>query len=595
MYPGRRELANRGLSKTNGIGCSMQHPTRPKNSPTIQELPGKGPPPRSNARRFLVRSLVAYLAIATALSICQIGYVNADFVGYSAIAHRLLKDPRTSITGYWSPLYSWCMAPLIYLGVDDLIAGRVILMVGGVIYLLAIFGVVCRSHGADQRRNRVITIAVMTVAVLQAATWATRMLDPDLLADGLLFCYFYAVLDPMLPQRPFHALLGGALAGVAYLGKAYMLPFTLLHLPATLLTRWWVSRRSGQDVACGLRRWGITWAAFIAGQAIVAVPWIVVLTSHYGSLTLSTAGPANHANMSPTAFDNDPLWNPGLVADFIADPRYGPDWSPLQDTEHFLQQLKVILYNVNSCIIFILPWIVFAGIFVARQRIRGCPTEKAVFSDNFPGLWWCPLTVLLYCGGYCTINLESRYIVPVIAPLLCLGAMFIVSRTAVSTETGKETDSTAMAPICLVDSPCYLARFVAGCESTCDDSHETSAVRQAGTISPHRRAVAFCRQPAQTVRRQPLARRALPFLRRRQRADYFGAPLPNSATSMMEQLQNSRATVYLRWRPQDNPGDIPSMIDAFVPAAPWTLKSIIKNTESTLTVIEVYERAADRP
>ena len=178
MYPGRRELANRGLSKTNGIGCSMQHPTRPKNSPTIQELPGKGPPPRSNARRFLVRSLVAYLAIATALSICQIGYVNADFVGYSAIAHRLLKDPRTSITGYWSPLYSWCMAPLIYLGVDDLIAGRVILMVGGVIYLLAIFGVVCRSHGADQRRNRVITIAVMTVAVLQAATWATRMPIP---------------------------------------------------------------------------------------------------------------------------------------------------------------------------------------------------------------------------------------------------------------------------------------------------------------------------------------------------------------------------------------------------------------------------------
>ena len=75
----------------------------------------------------------------------------------------------------------------------------------------------------------------------------------------------------------------------------------------------------------------------------------------------------------------------------------------------------------------------------------------------------------------------------------------------------------------------------------------------------------------------------------------FLAPLPNSATSMMEQLQNSRATVYLRWRPQDNPGDIPSMIDAFVPAAPWTLKSIIKNTESTLTVIEVYERAADRP
>ena len=100
-------------------------------------------------RQVLVGSLVAYLLLATAVSICQIGYFNADFVGYSTIAHRLLKDPRTSISGYWSPLYSWCMAPLIYVGIDDLTAGRVILVAGGAIYLLAVFGVVCRFHGAD--------------------------------------------------------------------------------------------------------------------------------------------------------------------------------------------------------------------------------------------------------------------------------------------------------------------------------------------------------------------------------------------------------------------------------------------------------------
>ena len=69
-----------------------------------------------------------------------------------------------------------------------------------------------------------MTIAVMTVAVLQSATWATRMLDPDLLADGLWFCYFYAVLDPKLPHRPFRGALIGAVAGMASLERPICFP-----------------------------------------------------------------------------------------------------------------------------------------------------------------------------------------------------------------------------------------------------------------------------------------------------------------------------------------------------------------------------------
>jgi hypothetical protein len=77
-------------------------------------------------------------------------------------------------------------------------------------------------------------------------------------------------------------------------------------------------------------------------------------------------------------------------------------------------------------------------------------------------------------------------------------------------------------------------------------------------------------------------------------SDYLGAPLPNAATSMMEQLQNSNSAVYLRWRRQGDEAAPPSLTDAFVPAAPWTLVSIIKNTESKPTVIEVYALSARR-
>ncbi|MGA2258679.1 MAG: hypothetical protein ABSG53_28770 [Thermoguttaceae bacterium] len=573
----------------------MQHSSRLAGSSLNQELEEKKRRASSGRRYILIGSLVAYLAMATALSISQIGYFNADFVGYSTIAHRLLKAPRTAITGYWSPLYSWCMAPLIYLGVDDLTAGRMILVVGGAVYLLAVFGVVCRSHGADERRNRMITAAVMTVAVLQAATWATRMLDPDLLADALLFCYFYVVLDPMLPQRPFRALLGGAAAGTAYLAKAYMLPFTLVHLPATLLMRWWISRRSGQAVAFPLRRWGIAWVALLVGQAVIAGPWAMVLTSHYGKLTLSTAGAANHANMGPTAFGNDPLWNPGLVADYIADPHFGPDWSPLQDTEHFLHQLKVVAYNLNDCIGYVVPWVVFGGIFAAvRRGSRRRQTEKVVLSEGFPGLWWCAMTVVLYCGGYCTINLESRYIVPVIAPLLCLGAMLIVSSTTCATQVGLDGTGPRwrqsawwVIPVVLVVSLPDVNRLV-----NIPLSHP-----QSGRLAPYR-LIAEQLRSAHILPKRFAANRWHTGLGLSYAAgevsDYLGAPLPNAATSMMEQLQNSNSAVYLRWRRQGDEAAPPSLTDAFVPAAPWTLVSIIKNTESKPTVIEVYALSARR-
>lgn len=80
----------------------------------------------------------------------------------------------------------------------------------------------------------------------------------------------------------------------------------------------------------------------LAGLALIAGPWIGILTAKYGRLTYSTAGSPNHANMSPENYDRDPLWNPGLVPDFISDPRLIPDWSPFQDAEHLLHQLKLV-------------------------------------------------------------------------------------------------------------------------------------------------------------------------------------------------------------------------------------------------------------
>lgn len=41
--------------------------------------------------------------------------------------------------------------------------------------------------------------------------------------------------------------------------------------------------------------------------------------------------------------------------------------------------------------------------------------------------WWGLLTTAVYCSGYLTVNLETRYIVPIAAPLLCLSAASFIS------------------------------------------------------------------------------------------------------------------------------------------------------------------------
>ena len=433
----------------------------------------------------------------------------------------------------------------------------------------------------------------MTVAVLQSATWAAHTLDPDLLADGLMYCYLYVVLDPKLPHRPVRALLGGAAAGLASLGKAYMLPFTLVHLPATLLIRWRISRRSGQ-------------AARLASAARRLVGCLPGRTSRdcrpldrgldfsLRKLTLSTAGPANHANMGPTAFGNDPLWNPGLVADFIADPHFGPDWSPLQDAGHFLHQLKVIGYNLNTSSA---TW--SRGSFSAESSRRpeessGVAHRKGGFSGDYPGLWWCVMTVSLYFGGYCSINLESRYIVPVITPLVCLGTMFIVSGTARATEDcsdgvrppRRESLGGSFPLILLVSFPdvnrlVNIPLYHPQIGQTCKLSLIAQQLRGPSPAKP------FASNRWHEGLGLSYAAGNVP--------DYLGAALPNSTTSMMEQLRGSSAVVYLRWRRPENPAAPAIAIDA-VPAAPWTLVLTIRGieVESGPVVIDVYALPAAR-
>jgi hypothetical protein len=365
--------------------------------------------------------------------VCQSGYVNADFVGYSTVAHRLLAQPASSVSGYWSPLFSWCMSALFYLGLSDLVAGRVVLLLSGICYVVMIYRLALRFAPQAHSVRLVFLAGMSTCAALQGALWATYLLDPDLLANAMLFSYLILLLDTDLRSKPLRSFSTGICAGLAYLAKGYMLPFVLVHLPVSLFLSSRRSRFKNETPDVNVmtrsqRGWLRTSLLAGLGLAVVAGPWIAVLSAHYGQFTFATAGPANHANVSPENFKHDPLWNPPLESDFILDPHYDPDWSPFQSMHHFLHQLYLVFHNTWTLLGHIVGWIAMLVIAVfSYTRVRRAGSKATSYGVNMQGICFALVTTVIYCSGYVMVSLEARYIVPTLAPLLCLSSFILFS------------------------------------------------------------------------------------------------------------------------------------------------------------------------
>ncbi len=372
-------------------------------------------------RSIIAPSLACYAAIAGILSFCQSGYVSADFVAYVTIARRALEQPSSAITTYWSSLFAWILAPLLYVGVDDLIAGRIILLISGACYLSAIHRLTVIHSNGNHESDRLIPVGTMTCSVIHASIWANYLLAPDLLANAVLYFYFCLVSDQRFREyRPKVAFSAGLLAGMAYLAKAYMLPFCLLHIVLTMSLNHFV--RGRLPFATRRVKTALAMLCFFGlGLGLLAAPWIACLSWKCGHLTFSTAGSANHANMSPENFRKDPLWNPGLTPDFIFEPHLSPDWSALEDLSHFQHQMSIVTYNVMNCIGLIPIWL---GVFIVCVVVS-MRSKHTVVEPEISYLCWVMMTVVVYCGGYTVVNLEARYVIPTVVPLLCHASLKI--------------------------------------------------------------------------------------------------------------------------------------------------------------------------
>lgn len=366
--------------------------------------------------------------------------INEDAVFYIHRAYLLTHGYAwVSISAYWSPLLSWCIAPFFLLShhgrlvIDPLHATHLVLALWGGLFVLAVDRLFRRLLNVPVRWRAAALLCVALLAIFIE----TRTITPDSLLGALLAFYFSIAAQPrFLGQRrgPFYAGLAG---GLCYLCKAYGLPFILAHHTCNCLYRAWLVRRAakseGQTANPGFAIGGSAFRAWLfglVGFAVLALPWITTLSIKYGRPVFSTNKAFNHLAVGPpeiiarTDFPDCPNIpkNPFLTANEIVDLQHWPDWSPFSSWRNFSWQIGVIYQHAwQACYD---TWsfdnygISLGALLFTLAVAVACLKMGRRSPLPFPAVeLWIAGTGAIYLSGFMIVAYENRYVVPVMVPL----------------------------------------------------------------------------------------------------------------------------------------------------------------------------------
>lgn len=268
--------------------------------------------------------------------------LNTDAIAYLRLAgYYAHGQTDLMISGYWGPLISWLLAPLLACDVTPLLAAR---MVMGASAILFLFG----SRALLRNLNLAPGLEILGVWLVAIATvfWSVEMITPDLLVGGLICLATSVMISPRWPDERRRAIVAGALWGVAYLAKAVALPLAFaISLGFTLL--WRFARIA--DMRALRRQLAIT----LVTCALASSPWIAILSIKYGRPTFSTTGRIAHAIVGPPDVERYHPYSRSFHQPEIGritsweDPSRMPYryWSPFENREYAAHQIKLLRQN----------------------------------------------------------------------------------------------------------------------------------------------------------------------------------------------------------------------------------------------------------
>lgn len=207
-------------------------------------------------------------------------YLEADAIGYLTVAQRYAEgDIFRAINGYWSPFSCWLVAVAIKTGWAPAVGAIIVNAMAAVGFLFFNQSYLLKfqlSRTMQWMLNGALVIFLCYAVYLQ---WFA-----DLWMCFFLLCTLRLMISDRFARKPLYWVACGLTAGLAYLSKAYALPFFIMMAVVFVLLT--IKRNEERKKITG-----ILFSVLIAG--VLAFTWAWHLHGKYHVWTISTAGQFN--------------------------------------------------------------------------------------------------------------------------------------------------------------------------------------------------------------------------------------------------------------------------------------------------------------
>ena len=377
-----------------------------------------------NENKDLITALILYSFLAV-FSLKYYMVIGGDEISYINIAHAYATGNwEDAINGYWSPLYSWLMAPFLLFGPTTLYTVYISRVLSLAIGFFTIISIRKLTHIFNL--NKTVKSALTFSLVPSILFFSLMYPTPDLLAALILICYLSIILDTNYSNNLFNGALCGFIGAAAYFTKSYLFMFFLVHFILFNSIYYFKCLNDAKKKNI-LKNLVLGLSIFF----VISGLWAGVISEKYGKLTISTSGEYNQAVKGPE-YPTDPVFYAGLFkppnnssTSIWDDPSYikVDPWSPFNSIESFKYELQLIWKNILRTTAIIESFFIIAFIIIISSILFIFRSKSEKISKD--QITYLLITIVIYIGGYCFIAVEWRYFFFIFILLMLTGFYLI--------------------------------------------------------------------------------------------------------------------------------------------------------------------------
>lgn len=397
-------------------------------------------PAEKNSRASLYFSAAAVVSCVLQLlwfaSKC-FNQIDIDGMAYVGVARHLCQGEfHVSIDAFRSPLISWLIAVASFASRDYLHVGKLINIADFVLCLAFLYILTNKLWHSNLAASLAVLIFTLGRGLTSAAV---QMITPDYLFAALTLIYFIVLLRCFRKDRLQDWFFLGFVHGLAFLAKAFALPWlaicTLIALGLSI-----TSINSSSIKPSSIKSWRSRFARLAVAALIpvmFAAGWATVLQSKYGVFTTGTQFKVNLLQWTLHAYSEHPDTTYALLRDTsktvdqygVIDPMPPGSWPwtyRLSLKQTLPQIIRAEARNVPRVLKEMMIVATLGGLiaFVAMLAIL---TRKR---NQYPVEWRFTIVVatsaLTLVVAYSMLVFDERYLFPLIPLMLAVAARFLV-------------------------------------------------------------------------------------------------------------------------------------------------------------------------